>query len=97
LSEYVDVWQCIGCGKIEAPQPCIGVCKDRRARLVYAHTYERTVQRLSATESELARLARLLHQIVHMSPRAGQWEASYRAFQDKARELLAEECAPESK
>ena len=22
---YVAAWQCIGCGKIEAPQTCIGV------------------------------------------------------------------------
>jgi len=24
----LNAWQCIGCGKIEAPQNCIGVCRD---------------------------------------------------------------------
>ena len=26
--DIVTVWQCIGCGRIEAPQPGIGVCQD---------------------------------------------------------------------
>jgi uracil-DNA glycosylase len=27
---YVKAWQCVGCGKIEAPQTCIGICQDRK-------------------------------------------------------------------
>jgi hypothetical protein len=30
MKDYVKAWQCIGCGKIEAPQACIGVCQDRK-------------------------------------------------------------------
>jgi hypothetical protein len=28
MTDYVKAWQCIGCGKIEAPQTCIGVCQS---------------------------------------------------------------------
>ena len=34
MGDYVQAWQCIGCGRIEAPQTCIGVCRDRRITLV---------------------------------------------------------------
>jgi len=32
----VKAWQCIGCGKIDAPQTCIGICQDCRVEFVYA-------------------------------------------------------------
>jgi hypothetical protein len=27
MSERIKVWQCIGCGRIDSPQNCIGVCE----------------------------------------------------------------------
>lgn len=36
MNETVKAWQCIGCGEIEAPQTCIGVCQDRKVDFVYA-------------------------------------------------------------
>jgi len=40
MTDYVKAWQCIGCGKIEAPQNCIGVCEDRKVQFVYAFEHE---------------------------------------------------------
>ena len=34
MGDYIQAWQCIGCGKIEAPQTCVGVCRDRKILLV---------------------------------------------------------------
>jgi hypothetical protein len=79
--ERLKVWQCIGCGKIEAPQPCIGVCRDRKAELVYGDDYDS----LGAETNALRELARL---IASITPREGEWESSYRALQRRARELL---------
>lgn len=45
--ERVTVWQCIGCAKIEAPRPCIGVCEDHRIEMVYA--LEAFVRRFALT------------------------------------------------
>ena len=36
MAETIRGWQCIGCGRVEAPQNCIGVCRDRKVELVYA-------------------------------------------------------------
>ena len=30
----IQVWQCVGCGRVEGPAQCIGVCQDRIAELV---------------------------------------------------------------
>jgi hypothetical protein len=44
--EVVEARQCVGCGRLEAPQPCIGVCQDRKVRLVDASSYEEALARL---------------------------------------------------
>lgn len=50
MTEYVKAWQCIGCGKIEAPQTCIGVCRDQRVEFVYSSDYEDLLVQLRATQ-----------------------------------------------
>jgi hypothetical protein len=74
-------WQCIGCGKVEAPQPCIGVCQDRPVELVDAANYDLAVERIRALEA-------LLSKVVLITPRDGEWERSYRVLQQQAREVL---------
>ena len=34
MIEYMKAWQCIGCGKLDGPQDCIGICQDRKVELV---------------------------------------------------------------
>jgi hypothetical protein len=46
MSDYVKAWQCIGCGKIEAPQTCVGVCQNRKVEFVYAFEHEAALARL---------------------------------------------------
>jgi hypothetical protein len=79
--ERVEVWQCIGCGKIEAPQPCIGVCRDRRTEFVYGEDYD-------ALAAHAEALAAIVRQIATVTPREGEWERSYKALQTRAREAL---------
>jgi hypothetical protein len=81
MVERVQGWRCIGCGKVDAPQPCVGVCQDRRFELVAAADYDALLARTRALEAVLALIA-------HITPRAGEWEASWRALQDKARRSL---------
>ena len=80
--ERVNVWQCIGCGKIEAPQPCIGVCRDRKTELVYATDYDMLVAQADA-------LAAIVRQIATITPHEGEWERSYKVLQTRARVVLA--------
>ena len=82
----VKAWQCIGCGMIEAPQTCIGVCQHVRVEFVYRAEHE---QALAAADARIAALADVVRRIAHITPRDGEWERSYRALQAEARRLLS--------
>lgn len=86
MTEYVKAWQCIGCGKIEAPQTCVGVCQDRKVELVYAHEHR---EALAFAHAQASALEALVRQIAWTTPRDGEWERSYRALQQRARQALA--------
>ena len=83
-----EAWRCIGCGRIEAPQPCIGVCQDRKVRFVDAADYEDAMARLRAAEERAGALETIVTRLARARPRASAWEQSYRALQDEARRML---------
>lgn len=79
--ERIHGWRCIGCGKVDAPRPCIGVCQDRKFELVAAADYDRLRLRVQALEGALALIA-------HTTPRADKLAESWAALQGMARRLL---------
>lgn len=81
MVEVQKAWQCIGCGRIEGQQTCIGVCEDRPVNFVYAFEYEEAVERI-------ARLEAFVRQVANATPREGAWEASYRALRERARKFV---------
>ena len=81
MVETVTAWQCIGCGKIEAPQQCVGVCQDRKIELVYADEHRVALAHLLEVDA-------LLRQIAFSTPHDDAWQASYQALQARARKLL---------
>ena len=81
MTERIACWRCIGCGKVDAPQPCVGVGQDRKVELVLAGDYDALLARTRELESTLALIARI-------TPREGEWEASWRALQERARQVL---------
>jgi hypothetical protein len=87
--DYVQAWQCIGCGRIEAPQPCIGVCRDRKVLLVGQDTHEAAREEIRRLRETLAAASAMLLRFGAATPRDGQWENSYRALQLQTREVLA--------
>lgn len=89
MTERVKAWQCIGCGKIEAPQTCIGVCEDRKVEFVYAFEHAEVESQLQAARRQVEVLGALVRQIAHSTPRNGEWERSYLALQAKAKAVLA--------
>lgn len=88
MSERVTAWQCIGCGRIEGPQPCIGVCQDRKVEFVYASEHEKALVELARLRSQVEAFAVLLRQIAHTNPREGECEHTWRALQARARRAL---------
>jgi hypothetical protein len=88
MTDYVKAWECIGCGMIEAPQTCIGVCEYRRAELVYAFEHKQVLAQAAAAERRASTLEALVRQLARTTPRKGEWERSYRVLQDQARRTL---------
>jgi len=89
MTDYIQAWQCIGCGKIEAPQPCIGVCRDRKVLMVGKDDHERVRDAVRDLQRQMRSAHALLSQLAWSVPREGQWEPSWRALQRRARELLS--------
>jgi len=82
--ETIEAWKCIGCGNIEAPQTCIGVCQYRKVQLVDALEHERVVRDLRDAQQRQRVYDALLRRLACTTPRDGQWERSYRALQNEA-------------
>lgn len=88
MTDYVKAWQCIGCGMIEAPQACIGVCEYRKAELAYAFEHEQALAQAAAALRRANALEALIRQLAYTTPRNDEWERSYTALQDQARRIL---------
>lgn len=85
-----EVWQCIGCGKIEALQPCIGVCKDRKVTFVDAADFDGMRAQRDALRARLEKFEVLAGLMAFTKPREGGWERSWRFVQCRAHHLLTE-------
>lgn len=90
MTERISAWRCIGCGRIEGPQPCVGICEDRRTDLVLAADYDTLLEELAHVRHERAALTLLVRQIAHTTPRNGMWERTWLALQARARQVLGE-------
>ena len=87
-AEIVIVWQCQDCGGVDAPQPCIDVCIWGPADWVAAASYESERSRAAVDREVEQSLAGLLRRFASATPRDGQWERSWHAFQSQARLAL---------
>ncbi len=81
-------WQCIGCGRIEGSQPCIGVCQDRKVSFVYTSDYAAVLSRLLDAKERIAALESLARRLALSTPRDGEWERGYRSLLEEARRIL---------
>jgi len=89
MTDYIQAWQCVGCGKIEAPQTCIGVCRDRKILMVGKDEHDSVVDQSARLRDALQCAIAMLNRVVRSTPRDGQWERCYRALQEQARETIA--------
>lgn len=88
MIEHITAWQCIGCGKLDAPRPCIGVCEDRKVELVPARDYDDAIERLRRADARIAVLQALTRLLATTTPSADQWQRTYLALQRRARKVL---------
>ena len=88
MTERITAWQCIGCGRIEGAQPCVGICQDRRTDFVYASDHDAVLAQLALAHRQAEILAALVRQLAYTTPRKDEWERTYRALQARARQTL---------
>lgn len=86
--DAIEAWQCVGCGKLEAPQPCIGVCRDRKVLLVGLQEHERALHELHTMQQRIDALRALLVRFTRATPRGDGWAASWEQLQVQARQAL---------
>jgi glycine cleavage system regulatory protein len=89
MGDPIPAWQCIGCGRIEAPQTCIGVCQDRKVFLVSLQDYQEALDQVQRMIGEIDAMQSLITRLAHTSPHESQFETSWCAVQADARSLLA--------
>jgi hypothetical protein len=87
--ETIEAWRCIGCGRIEVPANCVGVCEDRKVELVGAWDYAEVAVALEEAAERIVALESLLGRLARITPREGGWKDSYLAIQAQARKMLA--------
>lgn len=87
-AKTITAWQCIGCGRLEAPQTCIGVCQDRKVELVTAWDHAEALVALEDAKERIRALEALLAKLARTTPREDAWKPSFLAFQGQARKTL---------
>ncbi|MBN8727410.1 MAG: hypothetical protein J0H15_06855 [Xanthomonadales bacterium] len=87
MAEYIQAWQCIGCGRLEAPQPCIGVCQDRKVLLIGKGEHEAALAEIARLRTQLAEASAILLRFEKAKPRDGQWQQAWLALQEQAGEV----------
>ncbi len=88
MTERVTAWQCIGCGRIEGAQPCVGICEDRRTDFVYASDHDEVLAQLALARRQTEALAALVRLLAHTTPHKDECERTYAALQARARQAL---------
>lgn len=81
MVETIDAWQCVGCGRVLAERPCVGICSDKRVELVQAADYAGLAWRVQELE-------RVLSLIAHVTPKPDALQASWLALQEQARKVM---------
>jgi hypothetical protein len=84
-AERLAVWSCGCCGRMEAEAPCVGICTDVRLEVVRGDVHDEVRAHLEAVDARLRDLTALVRQVAFVTPRAGQWDATFRVLQARAR------------
>ena len=81
MADTIKAWQCIGCGRLEGPAQCIGVCQGQPVELVAAADYRQALARAEALEE-------VVRKIAHTAPKKGRCEQTWLALQAEALKAL---------
>jgi hypothetical protein len=86
--DRATTWWCSGCGGIDAPQPCLGICIWRRVDWVNAQIYDREHKSAVAGRDTELRLRALLRPVASITPRERHWKLGWRTMRAQAQRSL---------
>lgn len=86
-ADEITTWACDSCGRIEAPQPCIGVCVRPTTTFVPATVHHELIARARELEAAQSRLAVPLRQLAWTTPR--DWDETASAIEQVIEAALA--------
>jgi hypothetical protein len=86
--DVVSGWWCASCGRLDAPQQCLGICVHRPDELVRDDVHAGVAAEAAAARLHAAELGALARRAAWSTPRAGHWEDSGRALVEEARRLV---------
>jgi hypothetical protein len=87
--EVIEGWRCIGCGRVEASRPCVGICQDRPARLVELDNLVAALERAESSDARASELASFVRLVAATSAKPGGEAATLAALRSRARSVLA--------
>ena len=88
-ADRVTTWLCVACGRIEAPQECIGVCVRPTEEVVRAEHHDDAVARLEVIEGQRRALSGLVGRLAGSGrAKAGSERRPRRAMREEARGVL---------
>ena len=95
MTERLSALFCIGCGRIDVPEPCVGDCDERMVDLVLAKDHDEARAYVGTAVQHAAGLRELLLQLVSTVPEPStpipnDWAETHRTLREQARSVLHE-------
>ena len=84
----IEGWGCPRCGRVDAPQPCLGICVRRPGLVADVSEYREYAahaQRMAETDRTLSAFG---HVVGGVHPRPGREQQTVESLRSRARELL---------
>jgi hypothetical protein len=87
--EPFRAWLCTGCGRVEAPQACLGVCLRHPAEVVRSDRHAEALERAADADRDARALRALVRRLAWTTPREGRGDETVSAMREAALALVA--------
>jgi hypothetical protein len=74
--------------RTEAPRECLGICVRDRVQFVSATDYDEVAGMFADAVQQVAELSTVVRQFAGVTPRAGEWDRTWRALHSHAVSVL---------
>jgi hypothetical protein len=85
MSDRLSALFCVGCGRVDVPEPCVGACDERMLDLVLAKEYDAARTQTDEAPRKAANLRKLVSRLVSELPepearQPDDWEERFACF-----------------